>query len=63
MTFEMLAARLNYNGPSGAEKALKTAVQKLKRNLHSGEYGAWREAKRMLWEARAKSEAGSGCYS
>ena len=31
MTFHELAIRLNYNGPSGAEKAYKTALRKLKR--------------------------------
>ena len=36
MTFQELAIRLNYNGPSGAEKAYKTALWKLKRDLHVG---------------------------
>ena len=31
MTFQELAIRLNYNGPSGAEKAYKAALRKLKR--------------------------------
>ena len=31
MTFQELAIYLNYNGPSGAEKAYKTALWKLKR--------------------------------
>lgn len=33
MTFQELAIRLNYNGPSGAEKAYKAALRKLKRDL------------------------------
>ena len=36
MTFQELAIRLNYNGPSGAEKAYKSAIRKLKRHLHGG---------------------------
>ena len=31
MTFQELAIRLNYNGPSGAEKAYKAALRKLKK--------------------------------
>ncbi len=36
MTFQELAVRLNYNGPSGAEKAYKRAIRKLKQHLHGG---------------------------
>ena len=32
MTFQELAVRLNYNGPSGAEKAYKAALRKLKKD-------------------------------
>ena len=39
MTFHELAIRLNYNGPSGAEKAYKTALRKLKKDLYGGVYG------------------------
>ena len=38
MTFQELAIYLNYNGPSGAEKAYKAALRKLKRDLY-GEIG------------------------
>ena len=38
MTFQELAIRLNYNGPSGAEKAYKAALRKLKKNLYGGAY-------------------------
>ena len=36
MTFQELAIYLNYNGPSGAEKAYKAALRKLKRDLYGG---------------------------
>ena len=39
MTFQELAIRLNYNGPSSAEKAYKAAIRKLKKELYSGAYG------------------------
>ena len=39
MTFQELAIRLNYNGPSGAEKAYKSALRKLKKDLYGGAYG------------------------
>lgn len=41
MTFQELAIRLNYNGPSGAEKAYKSAIRKLKQQLNGGSYGQW----------------------
>ena len=41
MTFQELAIRLNYNGPSGAEKAYKSAIRKLKQQLNGGAYGQW----------------------
>ena len=41
MTFQELAVRLNYNGPSGAEKAYKSAIRKLKQQLNGGAYGQW----------------------
>ena len=39
MTFQELAIYLHYNGPSGAEKAYKAALRKLKRDLYGGAYG------------------------
>ena len=39
MTFQELAIYLNYNGPSGAEKAYKAALRKLKKDLYGG--GLW----------------------
>ena len=34
LTFQELAIYLNYNGPSGAEKAYKAALRKLKKDLY-----------------------------
>lgn len=62
MTFQELAMRLNYNGPSGAEKAYKNALRKLKKNLYSGAYGQWLSIQKTIREARAEAEADSGCY-
>ena len=54
MTFQELAIRLNYNGPSGAEKAYKSAIRKLKRHLHGGAYGRWLDIQRKIQDARIK---------
>ena len=62
MTFQELAIRLNYNGPSGAEKAYKAALRKLKKELYSGAYGQWLAAQRAIREAKAEAEANSGQY-
>ena len=62
MTFQGLAIRLNYNGPSGAEKAYKGALRKLKKTLYSGTYGQWLSIQRVIREAKAKAEADSSCY-
>ncbi len=48
MTLEGLAIRLNYNGPSGAQKALDGAIRKLREHFDSGEWSRWREAKRLI---------------
>lgn len=63
LTFQELAIRLNYNGPSGAEKAYKTALQKLRKNLYSGTYGQWLSAQRAIRAAKAEAEANSGQYT
>ena len=52
MTFQELAIRLNYNGPSGAEKAYKSALCKLKKELHSGAYGQWLSIQKAIQAAR-----------
>ena len=61
MTFQDLAVRLNYNDPSGAEKAYKNALRKLKANLYSGAYGQWLAIRKAI--GRAKAEADSGSYA
>ena len=60
MTFQELAIRLNYNGPSGAEKAYKTALWKLKRDLHGGAYGRWLSAQKAIRAAKAEAEQDAG---
>lgn len=52
---EELAVRLNYNGPSGAEKAYKAALRKLKENLYSGSYGRWIAIQKAIRRAIAES--------
>ncbi len=55
MTFQELAVRLNYNGPSGAEKAYKAALKKLKGNLYSGSYGRWIAIQKAIRRAIAEA--------
>jgi len=62
MTFQELAIRLNYNGPSGAEKAYKSALRKLKKSLYSGAYGQWLSIQKAIRETRAEAETDSGGY-
>ena len=59
MTFQELAIRLNYNGPSGAEKAYKNAIRKLKQNLHGGAYGVWLDVQRAIREAQRQAKRSS----
>ena len=63
MTFQELAIRLNYNGPSGAEKAYKSALRKLKKELYSGAYGQWLSIQKAINKARAEAEADPGHYA
>lgn len=63
MTFQELAIRLNYNGPSGAEKAYKAALQKLKKELYSGAYGRWLKIQRAINKAKAEAEVDPGHYA
>ena len=62
MTFQELAIRLNYNGPSGAEKAYKAAIRKLRKQLNGGAYGQWLSIQKAIHKARADAEADSGYY-
>ena len=57
MTFQELAIYLNYNSPSGAEKAYKAALRKLKRDLYGGTYGRWLSAQKAIRAAKAEAEA------
>ena len=59
MTFQELAIRLNYNGPSGAEKAYKSAIRKLKQNRHGGAYGMWLDVQRAIREAQRQAKRSS----
>ena len=60
MTFQELAIRLNYNGPSGAEKAYKAALRKLKKDLYGGAYGRWLSAQKAIRAAKAEAEWDAG---
>ena len=60
MTFQELAVRLSYNGPSGAEKAYKAALRKLKRDLCGGAYGRWLSAQKVIRVAKAEAEQDAG---
>ena len=60
MTFQEIAIRLNYNGPSGAEKAYKAALRKLKRDLYGGAYGRWLSAQKVIRAAKAEAEQETG---
>lgn len=62
MTFKELAIQLNYNGPSGAEKAYKAAIRKLKKEIHSGAYGEWLSIQKAINKARAEA-ADPGHYA
>ena len=63
MTFQELAIRLNYNGPSGAEKAYKTALRKLKKDLYVGAYGQWISVQKAIRVAISEVEMDAGCYT
>ena len=60
MTFQELAIYLHYNGPSGAEKAYKAALRKLKKDLYGGAYGRWLSAQKAIRAAKAEAEQAAG---
>ena len=60
MTFQELVIRFNYNGPSGAEKAYKAALRKLKKDLYGGAYGRWLSAQKAIRAAKAEAEQAVG---
>lgn len=63
MTFQELAIRFNYNGPSGAEKAYKTALRKLKKELYPGAYGQWLSIQKTISKAKSEVEADPEHYT
>ena len=63
MTFQELVIRFNYNGPSGAEKAYKAALRKLKRDLYGGAYGWWLSAQKVIRATKAEAEQDAGQYT
>ena len=63
LIFQELAIRLNYNGPSGAEKAYKAALRKLKRDLYGGAYGRWLSAQKAIRTAKAEAEQDAGHHA
>ena len=63
MIFQELAIRLNYNGPSGAEKAYKAALRKLKKDLYGGAYGRWLSAQKAIRAAKAEAEQDAGHHA
>ena len=56
MTFQELAIYLNYNGPSGAEKAYKAALRKLKKDL----YRRCLRSVALRTESHPRRQSGSG---
>lgn len=63
MTFQELAIYLNYNGLSGAEKAFKAALRKLKKDLYGGVYGRWLSAQKAIRTAKAEAEQDAGHHA
>ena len=63
MTFQELAIRLNYNGPSGAEKAYKAALRKLKKNLYGGAFWQWLSVQKAIRTAQAEAAKDTWQYT
>lgn len=63
MTSQELAIYLNYNGPSGAEKAYKAALRKLKKDLYGGAYDRWLSAQKAIRAAKAEAEQDAGHHA
>lgn len=60
MTFAELAIRLNYNGPSAAEKVFKRAIKKLRDSLNAGEYGVWIAVNQAIRKAKREAQERQG---
>ena len=63
MTFQELAIRLNYNGPSGAEKEYKSAIRKLRKQRNGGVYGHWLSIQKAIQAARREASTETGYSS
>ena len=63
MTFQELAIRLNYNGPSGAEKAYKGAIRKLRKQRNGGAYRQWLSIQKAIQAARREASREIGYSS
>ena len=63
LTFQELAIRLNYNGPSGAEKAYKATLRKLEKNLYGGVYSRRLSAQKAIRAAKAEAEQDAGHHA
>ena len=63
MSFQELAIRLNYNGHSGAEKAYKAVLRKLKKDLYGGAYGQWLSAQKAIRAAKAEAAKDTWQYT
>lgn len=62
VTSNRVAYPAQYNGPSGTEKAYKSAIRKLRKQLNSGAYSQWRSIQKAIRRARAEAEVDPGFY-
>ena len=60
MIFRKLAIQLNYNGPSGAKKAYKSAIRKMRKQLNGGI--CWPSIQKAVRRARTEAEDDPGYY-
>lgn len=63
MIFQKLAIWLNYNGPSGVEKAYKSAIRKLRKQLNGGACGQWLSIQKAIQAARQEAGRETGYCS
>lgn len=54
MTFEQISVRTNFNSPSAAEKAFKSAIKKLADSIPGSMYEYWDDINRILRYVRTK---------
>lgn len=62
ITFQKLAIQLNYNDPSGAEKAYERAIDKLRKNLSASVYGQWKAMQKSIRNASVEAEYNADFY-